>query len=161
MKTTMESKKIFYEKIGRKYVPVKEYDPDLLDSFPYGNHLVMCYPGGSSRRYNINPDYAAMIAAARVAEHVIVKAILAESELRPAKTLLTEEQRSAWCTLAEKLGDDRATLTSSSVHDSVQAGINAMIQQAEQLLCNPTVRAAYEQFLLTAELSKEHENGKR
>ncbi len=156
----MNSKKIFYEKIGRKYVPVREYDPDLIDSLPDGNHLIMCYPGGTSRRYNIRPDYASMIAAARIAEHDIVKAILAESELRPVKTLLTEEQRSAWCNLAEKLGDDLATLTSSSVHDSVQAGINAMIQQAEQLLCNPTVRAAYEQFLLTAELSKEHENGK-
>ena len=39
-------KKIFYEKQGRKYVPVSEYDNDFLDSFTQGTHLVMSYPGG-------------------------------------------------------------------------------------------------------------------
>jgi len=61
------TKKIYYEKLGRRYVPVAEYDNDLLDSFPKGNHLVMSYPGGQSRRFNIDPNYAAMIAAGRVA----------------------------------------------------------------------------------------------
>ena len=61
-------KKIYYEKVGRRYVPVSEYDNDFLDSFTKGNHLVMSYPGGTSRRYNVDPNYAAMIAAGRVAE---------------------------------------------------------------------------------------------
>ena len=34
-------KKVYYIKEGRKYVPVAEYDNELLDSFPKGNHLVM------------------------------------------------------------------------------------------------------------------------
>ena len=63
-------KKIYYEKVGRKYVPVAEYDSDYLDAFPKGSTLVICHPGGQSRRYNIDPDYAALIAAARVAEDV-------------------------------------------------------------------------------------------
>jgi len=68
-------KKIYYEKKGRRYVPVAEYDSDLMDSFSKGTHLVMVYPGGSSRRYNIDPNYAAMIAAGRVAEDAISRAI--------------------------------------------------------------------------------------
>ena len=64
-------KKIFYEKVGRRYVPVSEYDSDLLDAFPKGTHIVMCYPGGQSRRYQIDPAYAPMIAAGRVAEEAI------------------------------------------------------------------------------------------
>ena len=48
-------KRIYYEKVGRSYKPVSEYDSDLLDSLPKGAHLIMCYPGGSSRRYNIDP----------------------------------------------------------------------------------------------------------
>jgi hypothetical protein len=68
-------KKIFYEKQGRRYVPEAEYDNELLDSFPKGNHLVMCYPGGSSRRFNIDPNYAAMIAAGRVAEDAVCDAM--------------------------------------------------------------------------------------
>jgi len=38
-------KKIYYEKVGRKYIPVSEYDSNLLDGFTKGNHLVMSYPG--------------------------------------------------------------------------------------------------------------------
>jgi hypothetical protein len=40
-------KETFYRKRGRRYVPVNEYDQELLDSFPQGTHLVMCYPGGA------------------------------------------------------------------------------------------------------------------
>ena len=40
-------KKVYYEKIGRRYRPVAEYDSDLLDSFPKGSHLICVYPGGN------------------------------------------------------------------------------------------------------------------
>lgn len=88
-------KKIYYEKIGRKYVPVSEYDSTYLDSFSKGCHLVMVYPGGSSRRFNIDPDYASLIAAGRVAEDAICRAISKASELRPQQTPITEGQRQA------------------------------------------------------------------
>jgi len=96
-------KKVYYEKVGRRYVPVYEYDSNLLDSFPQGNHLVMCYPGGSSRRFNIDPNYAAMIAAGRVAEEAMAE---------------------------------------------------AMQTEADQLMQNSAVRAAYEQFVLLCRLTQ-------
>ena len=149
-------KKIFYEKVGRKYVPVAEYDNELLDSFPKGNHLVMSYPGGTSRRFNIDPNYAAMIAAGRVAEDAICKAISKASELRPKSTPITPGQRKAWEKLAKEFGDDLCTLHGLSVHDCAEAGVKAMMEEADKLLANPTVRLAYEKFLFVAELSKEH-----
>ena len=76
-------KKIFYEKVGRKYVPISEYDSNLMDGYSYGTHLLMVYPGGASRRYNIDPNYAAMIAASRVAEEAMIRAMHKASELRP------------------------------------------------------------------------------
>jgi hypothetical protein len=151
-------KKIYYEKVGRKYVPVAEYDNDFLDSFPKGNHLVMSYPGGLSRRFNIDPNYAAMIAAGRVAEDAICKAISKASELRPQKTPITVGQKRAWEKLAKEFGDDLCTLYGLSVHDCAEAGVKAMMEEAEKLLTNPTVRIAYEQFLIVAELSKENSN---
>ena len=87
------TKKIYYEKVGRKYVPVAEYDSEYLDSFPKGSHLVMCYPGGSSRRFNIDPNYAAMIAAGRVAEDTISQAVVKASEMRPHNKPITEKQK--------------------------------------------------------------------
>lgn len=149
-------KKIYYEKIGRKYVPVSEYDNNFLDSFTKGTHLVMSYPGGKSTRYNIDPDYAAMIAAGRVAEDAICKAILKASELRPQKTPLTEGQRRAWENLAKEFGDGLATLNGLSVHDCAEAGVKAMQEEADKLLANPIVRKAYEKFLFVVELTKEH-----
>ena len=153
-------KKIYYEKIGRKYVPVAEYDNDFMDSFTKGTHLVMSYPGGQSRRYNIDPNYAAMIAAGRVAEDAICKAISKASELRPKQTPITIGQKRAWEKLAKEFGDELCTLNGLSVHDCAEAGVKAMQLEADKLLSNPTVRQAYERFLFLAELTKEH-NGRQ
>jgi hypothetical protein len=149
-------KKIYYEKIGRKYVPVSEYDNDFLDSFTRGTHLVMSYPGGSSRRYNIDPNYAAMIAAGRVAEDAICKAISKASELRPKQTPITVGQKRAWERLAKEFGDDLCTLHGLSVHDCAEAGVKAMMLEADKLMANPTVRLAYERFLFVSELTKDY-----
>lgn len=151
-------KKIYYEKVGRKYVPVAEYDNDLLDSFTRGTHLVQVYPGGASRRYNIDPAYAPMIAAGRVAEDAICRAISKASELRPKHTPITEGQRKAWAKLAKEMGDELCTLHGLSVHDCAEAGVKAMQAEAEKLLSKPAVRQAYDRFLFIAELSKDHDD---
>jgi hypothetical protein len=152
------TKKVFYEKKGRRYVPVAEYDQDLMDSFTRGNHLVMCYPGGSSRRFNIDPNYAALIAAGRVAEDAISKHLMNVSALRvPEKAQpLTEDQRTAWEAFNKAMGDERFALEWCSYREAAEAGVNAMMQEAEKLLENPVVRKAFERFLLISELTKEH-----
>jgi hypothetical protein len=42
-----------------------------------------------------------------------------------------------------------------SVHDIAEAGVKAMVEEADKLLQNPTVRKAYDKFLMVAELAKE------
>jgi hypothetical protein len=148
---------IFYVKKGRRYVPHSTYSSEFCDSFPKGTHLVDVYPGGSSRRFNIDPAYAPMIAAGRVAEDAMSRAISAASELRPRQTPLTEGQRKAWRKLAKEFGDELATLNINSARDIAEAGIKAQMAEAEKLLSNPAVRKAYERFLFVAELAREHE----
>jgi hypothetical protein len=148
-------KKIFYEKVGRRYVPVYEYDNELLDAFPKGNHLVMCYPGGSSRRFNIDPAYAPMIAASRVAEDVMCRAMVKASELKPQRTPITPEQKASWENLARAFGSELCTLHGASVHDIVEAGVKAMQDEADKLMQHEGVRKAYDHFLLMCELTKE------
>ena len=147
-------KKIYYEKVGRRYVPVSEYDSEYLDSFSQGTHVVMCYPGGQSRRYNIDPNYAAMIAASRVAEDAMCTAIRQASEMRPQRAMLTEGQRKAWKKLAREFGDDLATLSIKSAHDIANAGLNALQAEADKLMQHESVKRAYDQFLLVCELTK-------
>ena len=148
-------KKIFYEKRGRRYVPITEYDNEYLDSFSKGAHLVMCFPGGQSRRYDIDPDYAAMIAAGRVAADEIARAINMASELKPQQKPITEGQRKAWNKLAKEFGTERFALQHGSARDLAEAGMNAMMIEADKLMTNPAVKNAYEHFLLVAELTKE------
>lgn len=152
------TKKIYYEKVGRKYVPVSVFDSDYLDSFSKGTHLVMCYPGGQSRKYNIDPDYAGLIAASRVAEDAMCKALNKASEMRPARTPITPAQQRAWKKLAKEFGDELCTLSGTSAHDIAEAGIKALQDEAKMLYLNPAVRKAYEHFILLCKLTKEETN---
>lgn len=146
-------KRIFYEKVGNRYKPVSEYDYELFNSFHKGNHLVMCYPGGTSYRYNIDPDYAAMIAAGRVAEEPIVESIRKSMEPRHTQTELTPEQRELWKKFSDSMGDHFA-VTVPAAYDAAKAGVEAMQKEADKLLENPAVRKAYDHFMLVCELTK-------
>jgi hypothetical protein len=147
-------KKTFYEKVGRRYKPVYEYDQTIMDAFPKGTHIVMCYPGGQSRRYNIDPNYAAMISAGRVAEDVISRVIYQASEARPKQNPITERQRAAWEEMKAAFGDDFFSLTLPAARDIAEQGVAAMQSEADQLMQNEAVRQAYEQFQLVCELTK-------
>jgi hypothetical protein len=148
-------KKVYYEKVGRKYVPVAEYDSDLTDSFGKGSHLVICYPGGQSRRYNIDPDYAALIAAARVAEDAMSKAMYDASQLKPTQTPVTPAQQRAWKGLARAFGTELCTLNGASSYDIIQAGLKALEDEAAKLLTNTAVKEAHDQFLFVCALTKQ------
>jgi hypothetical protein len=150
------TKKIYYEKVGRRYRPVMEHDYELMDAMPRGNHLIMCYPGGQSTRYNINPALAPMIAAGRVAEDRMSEAVRKAGEMRPRRKELTVKQQQAWQRLNKALGDDIYTIEIASAREVAEAGLKAMQEEAEQLMTNPAVRLAYEQFLLVCELTKKN-----
>ena len=152
------TKKVYYEKRGRRYYPVAEYDDTLLDSFPKGNHLVMCYPGGSSRRFNVQPDYASLIAASRVAEDAISSAIVKASEMRPHRKPITEKQKKAWENLAKAFGDDRYYIEIPSAREIAEAGVKALQEEAKMLHYNEAVKKAYDHFILLCELTKEQQH---
>lgn len=150
-------KKIFYEKVGRRYVPVSEYDTEYLDSFPKGNHLVMCYPGGTSRRFRIDPAYAPMIAAGRVAEDAISSAVMRATEVKPGRKAMTQAEIDAWNNLIEVWGEEARSLIRPCARDVAEAGVKAMMTEADKLMTHPSVRKAYDHFLLMCELVKEND----
>jgi len=154
-------KKIFYEKVGRRYKPVYEYDQTLMDAFPKGTHIVMCYPGGQSTRYNVNPNYAAMIAAGRLAEDAVSKKLMEASEIRMQRKdrdkQLTPSQRAAWDNLVKEFGESAKQLEWASIREIAEAGVDAMQAEAEKLMQNDGVRKAYDHFQLMCELAKSQE----
>lgn len=154
-------KKIYYEKVGRRYKPIAEYDNEFLDSFPKGNHLVMVYPGGSCRRFNIDPALAPMIAAGRVAEDSMYDAIHQAAKMHPGRQSnkpLTAEQHEAWKKFVEVMGESGHYVHYASVHDIAEAGIKAMEREAEKLMKHEAVRNAYEQFMMVCKLVAEDSN---
>lgn len=150
-------KTVFYKKQGRRYIPVSEYDSDLLDALPKGSHLVCVYPGGRSTRYNIDPNYAAMIAAGRVAQDAISNALRKASDLRPSRVPITEEQREAWMRLSKAFGEDSHMLTWPSARDAAEDAVKAMQAEADRMLDNPAVKKAWDYFMMVAALTKEQE----
>lgn len=152
-------KKTYYEKVGRRYVPVYEYDSNIMDAYPKGAHLVVCQPGSTIRRYNVNPDYAPLIAAGIVAEDVISAAIVRASELRLNERLrknpMSFEQKQAWSQLIEVFGNDASQLEWPSAREAADAGIKALIAEAEKLMQHPAVKQAYDHFLTVAALTKQ------
>jgi hypothetical protein len=150
-------KKIFYEKVGRRYRPVYEYDQTLMDAMPKGAHLVCVYPGGRSIRYNVNADYAPLIAAGRVAEDAVCTAITKAQELKPQKQPITIHQQKLWRELAASFNRDDYPLIRPAARDAGEAAVKALVEEAEKLMKNPSVRKAYEQFILMCELTKEKE----
>ncbi len=155
-------KKIFYEKVGRRYKPISEYNSELLDGFPKGNHLVMCYPGGTSRRFNIDPAYAPMIAAGRVAEDAISRAIMKASDLRLGRKersqKMTPGQIAAWENLVKEFGEGARQLEWPSAREAAEEAVKAMMLEAEQTLKNPAVKKAWDYFQMVYQLTKENQS---
>lgn len=155
-------KTIYYKKEGRRYVPVQEYDQTLMDALPKGSHLIQVYPGGQSTRYNVNPAYAPMIAAGRLAEDKISEVIRKATELRAAsrETKLTDEQLRCWKALSKSFGEEMHALHWPSAREACTEAVKAMQEEAEKLLTVPAVKKAYEHFLFVAELTKEQNEPK-
>lgn len=121
--------------------------------------MVQSYPGGTLRRFNINPKYAPMIAAGRVAEEAISKVIMEATEIRrQAKnrsTPLTPGQKAAWDNLVKEFGEDARQLEWPSARECAETAVNAMIKEAEYLMEHPMVKSAYEEFEATCKLVNE------
>lgn len=159
-KTAAMSETVYYKRVGRRYEPVSYYNSEVLDAVPEGAHLIVKRKGCTSRRYNVDPAVAPMIAAGIYAEDKITSAIMTASQLRVPTNHhpLTEEQRAAWEHLAQTFGQDTFTLEWPSYRESADAGVKALQEEADKLLAHPSVRSAYDHFMLMCKLAYENKD---
>jgi hypothetical protein len=99
-----------------------------------------------------------MIAAGRVAEDKISEVIRKATDLRPRNKPITKKQKEAWDNLVKEFGEDAHMLEWPSAREACEVAVKAMQDEAEKLLSNPSVKKAYEHFLLVCELTKEETN---
>jgi len=144
----------FYKKVGRKYVEVSQYDNDLQNALPEGSHLFVVKPGQKSIRYDVDPNFVALIAAGTYAKKAMVDALFKASEMKPKQIPLTSEQVIAWDALKKSFNDDLYSVYYDSADKIANAGIDALIEETKKHLENPSVKKAYEQFLLVYKLTQ-------
>lgn len=146
-----------YKKVGRRYVEIGEFDPEYLDHIPVGASLWVKRKGSQSRRYNVDPAFVPMLAAGIYCEDEISKAIMQAGELRPVRKSITPEQRAAYdAFLATMPEEERFYLTHGSAREAAEEGVKALAEEAQKLLTNDSVRAAYEHFMLLCKLTAEN-----
>ena len=96
-----------------------------------------------------------MIAAGRVAEDAISRALMKASDLRPKRAPMTPGQIKAWDNLVKELGEEARYLEWPSAREACEEAVKAMQKEADKLLQHDSVRKAYDHFLLLCELTKE------
>jgi predicted dinucleotide-utilizing enzyme len=124
---------------------------------PIGCHLIVVNRDGTHYRYDITPEWAPLIAAGVYAEDKLSRAIMEATDMRPSRTLLTSGQIEAWDILAKELGDEKHALTWPSAKEASEKAIQALIAESEKLMYNPTIKKAYDNFMLTVNLSYQGE----
>lgn len=155
-----------YKKVGRKYVDAglsSEYD----HYWPYGSHLVVATKGSQLTHYNIEPAIAPLVAASKHSKDAMTKALHDKLyDVTPNKKPETPEQLEALRKLKvawrnyEKVMRSNAeiSLYRASINDVAEAGAKALELEAQKMLSNPSVKDAYDKFLLVYKLTKENEN---
>jgi hypothetical protein len=149
---------VYYVKRGKRYKAVGYYDSTVMDSFPKGSTLVVVDGNCTSRRYDVDPAFAPLIAAGMYAENKMTDAFMEASTARPTTSPITQEQADAWDAFRVAMGEEMRMINYPSGSEIVRAGVRAMRKEAEATMKVPAVLAAYEQFLMLYKLCKEQEN---
>ena len=150
-----------YKKVGRRYVEVGEYDTEFMDYVQNGATLVLKRKSCTARYFNVEPAVVPMLAAAKYCEDEISAALVKAGELRMQRSdrarEMTPGQRAAWDNLIREFGDSARQLEWPSARECAEAGAQAMQEEAQKLLANESIKAAYEHFLLLCKLSASSE----
>ena len=149
-------KETYYVKKGRKYIPISEYDSEISQSIKYGTHLVVNHLGTRMYTYDVEPDHAAMIAAARIFKEYLVKILHHASQARP-KTgdtkPFTESQMEAYNKLKEELGEHTYYFEFPSINEIASKAVDEFISHySKKYEEYPFVQKAYDNLMLKIKL---------
>ena len=117
-----------YKKVGRRYKPVAEHEE--WDSFPEGAHLVVCSPGSTLRRFDIDPDRAGLLAAAEPLRAQIRALVMDLHKMRPTRRPVTLEQKAAWHAFERAMGHDAYCVEYASVGEIADAVVDLIVTEA-------------------------------
>ena len=115
-----------YKKVGRRYRPVAEHEE--WDSYPEGAHLVICSPGSTLRRFNVDPDRTGLLAAAEPLRAQIRALVMDLHKQRPTRRPVTLEQKAAWHAFERAMGNDAYCVEYASVGEIADAVVDLVTE---------------------------------
>ena len=115
-----------YTKVGRRYRPVAEHEE--WDSYPAGAHLVVCSPGSTLRRFNIDPDRAGLLAAAEPLRDQIRALVMELHRMRPTRRPVTQAQADAWHAFERAMGNEGYVVEYASVGEIADAVVDLIVK---------------------------------
>ena len=115
-----------YKKVGRRYKPVAEHEE--WDSFPEGAHLVVCSPGSTLRRFNVDPDRAGLLAAAEPLRAQIRALVMDLHKMRPTRRPVTMQQAAAWRAFQAAMGTEAYAVEYASVGEIADAVVDLIVK---------------------------------
>ena len=121
--------KTYYEKRGRRYVAVAEYDGDMMSALPQGSHLVTVTPGCRSTVMHVDPANVAVLSVIERNRRELCRVLLKASEMRPQRAPITPKQAEAWEALRKSFGADIATLHVDNANDIIDALKDAILKE--------------------------------
>jgi hypothetical protein len=143
------------EKDG-SYTAIQEYDPQFMDSLPFGIHMVVAEQGSQTRIYNLNPDHISLWASAyllrneleKVIEEIYTPVVIPEIE--------TEAQKAAFEAMKQAWVDDTFEIKAPSnreVSDRICELLVFKLIDGEVSM-NPTLLALKEKYQAALQLIK-------
>ena len=117
-----------YKKVGKRYKPVAEHEE--WDSYPEGAHLVVCRPGSTMRRFDIDPDRAGLLAAAEPLRDQIRTLVMELHRMRPTRRPVTQTQADAWRRFQKAMGNDSYCVEYASVGEIADAVVDLIVKEA-------------------------------
>jgi len=114
-----------YKKVGRRYKPAAEHEE--WDSYPAGAHLVVCSPGSTMRRFNIDPDRAGLLAAAEPLRGQIRALVVELHRMRPTREPVTQKQGDAWRAFQAAMGNSGYAVSYPSAHALADAVVDLIV----------------------------------
>ena len=124
-----------YIKKGRRYIPIGEYE--ALSYTPLGWWLVHVQPGQTSARKMVNPALVETEAAMKMAQEAMTDAMQKRTIPSGPSTKHVPEQdrvkyQLAWEAWKSHVGDVPLYFEGVSMHDVVDAGIEALRQKIKE-----------------------------
>jgi len=133
-------KETFYVKRGRKYVPVREYDNNLMCSVAEGVYVVVVSPGATSWKVAVQPERIPVIAAIQEHRDEIADKIMEVTKAEFTNKKPTKKEILAWEAYCDVLGNGAPLTVSRPSAMEILNRIESLLVSATEKLKLPMQR---------------------